>query len=130
MVPCQVILTSPAVLTLFTNSPARRLLARLITTTALPTSFVMKLIVTPGCLHFRPFVRQIFVGESLRFCTTGGWKSPGAAPTVTGLVDVFQLPAASVIRPAPASERPPASPGFHGCDESRYTREPSGATAP
>src|SRR5438477_1901309 len=90
----------------------------------------MKLIVTPTCLHFRPFVRQALLGVTLRFCTTGGWKSPGAAPTSTGLGPRLKLPEVSVTTPAPANETPPASPGFQGCEEIRYTREPSGATAP
>src|SRR5689334_18301445 len=90
----------------------------------------MKLIVTPGCLHLRVFVRQTLLGVSLRFWTAGAWKSPGAAPTPTGLVPVLKLPAASVSTPGPANEMPPASPGFHGCEEIRYTRLPSGATAP
>ena len=90
----------------------------------------MKLIVTPTCLHFGPFVRHALLGVILRLCTTGGWKSPGAAPTRTGLVPVLKLPAASVSTPGARIEMPPASPGFHGCEEVRYTREPSGATAP
>ena len=50
---------------------------------------------------------------------TGAWKSPGAALTTIGVVELLRLPAGSAIAPAEVSDTEPASPGLQGCEDSR-----------